>query len=144
MLKLLPYLALFFLVSCASSPKHELDDYADKAIPFLGDQFEIYDMGSDGAIADATFITVSKTSGPSHQSILLAQKLNSSIDEPYKVAIAGENYSKNAVIVRSALKEMVAGSGANSSLVCFCSDSYRSSILEAAKQAGVTVHYVVD
>lgn len=144
MLKIIPYLAVFFLLSCASNPKHTLDDYSDIAIPFLGEEFEIYDIGSDGAIADATFIALSKGSGASHQSTLLAQKLNSTIDEPYKVAISGDNYSKNAVIVESALKEMAERSGANSSLVCFCSEKYRVSIQEAAQHAGVSILYVVE
>jgi len=144
MLKSIHYLAIFFVVSCASSPKHTFQDYSETASTFLGEEFDVQYVRSDGAIADTTFISMSKGSGASNQSILLAQRLNSTIDKPYKVAIIGENYSKNAVVVESALNEMPERSGTSSTLVCFCSGKYRSSIRDAAQRVGVNIHYVVD
>ena len=59
-------------------------------------------MPSKGAISDATFITLSKSS-PSAMSHKLASEISLAAKEPVNISVGGPNSSKTAAVIEGAL-----------------------------------------
>jgi hypothetical protein len=80
------------------SPK----DVASKAAPIFGAEFTLLYVPSKGAIADATFIKLSKSS-PSAMSHKLASEISLAETEPVYISVGGPNSSKSAAVIEGAL-----------------------------------------
>lgn len=80
------------------SPK----DVASKSAPIFSEEFTLLYVPSKGAISDATFITLSKSS-PSAMSLKLASEISLAATEPVNISVGGPNSSKSAAVIEGAL-----------------------------------------
>jgi len=96
-------LAFTMLIGCATPVANSgISDLTNLGVQQFEDEFDVFRVPSSGAIADATFITLSKGS-PSAMSEQLAQVLASAEAEEVKIVIGGPNSSKTRVVIDGAL-----------------------------------------
>lgn len=77
--------------------------YMEVASELIDPPFSLMVVESDGAVADATFVSLSKNK-PSKQSKQLARLLRQAANKPVKLVAAGESSLKTAEVLRAALK----------------------------------------
>ncbi|MEM8816744.1 MAG: hypothetical protein AAGE85_13035, partial [Pseudomonadota bacterium] len=99
-------IAICFALALASSTvvaEGDPDAYLETAAELIDPPFNLALVESDGAIADTTFITLSKNK-PSKQSKQLSRLLKRAAREPVKLVVAGESSAKTAEVLRAALQ----------------------------------------
>ena len=106
-IKLMLLGSIFLLVSCSSVPSNETADVNNRsqvASKTFGGDFHFYYIPSQGAIADATFITLSQTSGPSAMAQQLAILMSKGVAKKTRIVVSGPNNTKTAIVIKNAAK----------------------------------------
>ena len=82
----------------------DLEDRARAAAKVAPGQFQLFYIPSSGEIADATFITVSKTRGPSSIAKQLSKILRSAENSSSSLAVSGPSDAKTAQVLTDAIR----------------------------------------
>lgn len=104
-------LLVFLFSGCAGAPDLTQTNLSRMAASEFGSRFFVFYVPSSGALADATFVSMSKSSGPSAMAKQLAKIINNHQDAALNLCVGGPNADKSAQVTRDALRLVLAGHG---------------------------------
>jgi hypothetical protein len=99
-------LTMLSVIQAPAIPAQDSDAQAraQAAAKATASNFHFFYVPSSGLIADQTFITVSRTKGPSAMAKQLAKGIRGSDTEPLFVAVSGPSSEKTVQVIQDALK----------------------------------------
>lgn len=138
---------IVLVTGCGKSSKlsdSELRDYiqseAQKAL--TGEQYAVIWIPSRSAMADFTFIAISKINGPS----LMAKKIGELLPDAKKknlaLIIGGRNYSKNIQVINDALDLNSKANLKNMKLVFAGNAAQQKDVKKKAESHGIDFYFV--
>ncbi len=132
-----------FAMGCVSSPVAKDNDVSKRVkvgATVLGKQFNLLYVPSDGVIADATFIGLSKTA-PSAMAKRLASLMSNGSRNTTKLLVSGPNSTKTKLIIKNAFKINNGKKLPKLTLMYAGASGGVSNLRAMAKRVGAKFHY---
>ncbi|MBI2211969.1 MAG: hypothetical protein HYU47_15455 [Deltaproteobacteria bacterium] len=134
-------LSLLILAGCAAGISGEALLKESRAVFGEKEQSFLFYVPSSGPIADATFIALSHTTGPSAMAQEIAKLLARGESGELRLAIAGDNSAKTQRVVLDALKLNEGKKLKGLELLLIGSSDIRNSLQEATEKLGGTFYF---
>jgi len=128
----------------ATAQNSDVQARSQAAAKAVSGNFNFFYVPSSGTIADLTFITTSKTKGPSTIAKQLGKGIGHSDTEPLLVAVSGPSSEKTVQVIQDAIKSTGKKSLPKLTLIFVGNDDGAKTLdadLKAVDAAFVYVHY---
>ncbi len=135
-------LILFVFTGCASmGGGYDAKPRVEIANQIFKDEFTYFQVNSSGAIADAAFIAMAKSSGPSDMAVDLVNKIKFYQNTGLKLLVTGPNNSKSAIVLKNAFK-LLQGKDLSKIQIVFIGDKLDEyDVKQLVEQTGATFYF---
>ena len=132
---------LLFLFSSLVFAGSYPQKYAELGLTVFNEPFKLAIVETEGAIEDATFITLSKTK-PSRQSKDYAKIFKKLSRKPARFVFAGENSAKTAAVLKGALKLLKNKKQPHLEILFLGKEKHSSTLKELTESLDATYHFL--